>query len=162
MTAAGPRERALAFLREHHVMTLATQGAEGPWAAAVFYAEHEVDAGGIRLVFLSSPTSRHGRALAQDARVAATIQRDYSEWPPIRGVQLEGDVRALEGDDETRGRALYGAKYPSVAHLARAPAAIVRALAKVRWYEIAVRRLYLIDNSLGFGHRDEIVPGDPA
>lgn len=31
------RERVLDYLREHHVMTVATHGSEGPWAAAVFY-----------------------------------------------------------------------------------------------------------------------------
>ena len=32
------RARALAYVAGHHVMTLATQGPDGPWAAAVFYA----------------------------------------------------------------------------------------------------------------------------
>jgi hypothetical protein len=27
---------------------------------------------------------------------------------------------------------------------------------KVRWYEVAPDRLYFIDNSAGFGHRDAI------
>jgi len=40
--------------------------------------------------------------------------------------------------------------------LAEAPAAIVKALAKVRWYKIVPQRLYFIDNSRGLGNRDEI------
>jgi hypothetical protein len=40
--------------------------------------------------------------------------------------------------------------------LAQAPAAIVKALAKVRWYKIVPDRLCFIDNSLGLGNRDEI------
>ena len=27
------------YLARHHVMTLATQGGDGPWAAAVFYVQ---------------------------------------------------------------------------------------------------------------------------
>ena len=30
------------YLGGHHVMTLATCGPEGPWAAAVFYASDEI------------------------------------------------------------------------------------------------------------------------
>ena len=37
MSANLPPEVA-AYLAGHHVMTLATHGPEGPWAAAVFYA----------------------------------------------------------------------------------------------------------------------------
>jgi hypothetical protein len=32
------REDALSYLEAHNVATLATNGPEGPWAAAVFYA----------------------------------------------------------------------------------------------------------------------------
>src|SRR5690606_29103112 len=96
------RERVLAFLGEHHVMTLSTVGAGGPWAAAVFYAHED-----LRLYFLSSPTSRHAENLARDARVAVTIQRDYDDWPGIRGLQLEGTVREVAREDEARVRALY-------------------------------------------------------
>lgn len=147
----GLRERAQDYLREHHVMTLATAGAEGPWAAAVFYVSD-----GFTLFFLSSPTSRHSRALASSPRVAATIQEDYADWPQIKGVQLEGIAWEISGEEEARARKLYGEKYPVVGRLAQAPAAIVKALARVRWYKLVPERVYFIDNSAGFGHRDEI------
>lgn len=153
------RARVLAFLREHHVMTLATHDADGIWAAAVFYADYAIGDGDFRFVFLSSPATRHAQAIAQHPCVAATIQRDYDEWPQIRGMQIEGDVRLLAGDDEARARAIYAARFPSVGNVARAPAVIVHALAKVRWYELVARRLRLIDNTIGFGHSDEIVAG---
>ncbi len=152
---AALEERVRGYLREHHVMTLATQGADGPWAAAVFYVED-----GLRLLFLSSPTSRHSVNLASNPRVAATIQRDHSQWHDIRGVQLEGSVRELAGDEAARARALYAAKYPLIGELARAPVAIVRAMAKVRWYEVVAERMYFIDNTVAFGHRDQVIPGD--
>ena len=61
----------------------ATRGPEGPWAAAVFYANT-----GFALYFLSSPTSRHGRNIGGNAKAAATIQEDYSDWREIKGIQL--------------------------------------------------------------------------
>ena len=85
-----------------------------------------------------------------------TIQEDYSDWLKIRGVQIEGVASEISGAEEEKARGLYGQKFPVVGLLAQAPAAIVKALAKVRWYRIIPERLYFIDNSLGLGNRDEI------
>ncbi len=53
------RTQVIEYLDRHNVMTLATVGPQGPWAAAVFYV-HDLDVrGGLRLHFLSAPTSRH-------------------------------------------------------------------------------------------------------
>jgi hypothetical protein len=140
-----------AYLAGHHVMTLATHGAEGPWAAAVFYASD-----GASLIFLSAPNTRHCRNLAQDSRCAATIQEDYREWSQIKGIQLEGRVVELQGEEERRAQHLYGEKFPIVAAVADVPPAIVKALARVRWFRLVPEHFHFIDNSRGFGHRDEI------
>jgi uncharacterized protein len=153
----GLRERVQEYLRDHHVTTLASYGAEGVWAAAVFYAND-----GFAIYFLSSPTSRHGRNLAANPRVSAAIHEDYSDWREIKGVQMEGIASVLAGHEEETARRLYGAKYPVVGKLEQAPAAIVKALAKVRWYKLVPERLYFIDNSAGFGHREEIDLGLPG
>jgi len=139
------------YLAAHHVMTLATQGADGPWAAAVFYASD-----GCSLVFLSSPNTRHCRNLVLDARCAATIQEDYSDWAEIKGIQLEGRVTELQGNEERSAQTLYGEKFPIASPLANVPPAIVKALARVRWFRLVPERFHFIDNSKGFGHRDEI------
>jgi uncharacterized protein YhbP (UPF0306 family) len=139
------------YLAAHHVMTLATQGAEGPWAAAVFYASD-----GCSLIFLSSPNTRHCRNLVLNARCAATIQEDYSDWAEIKGIQLEGRVTELQGNEERNAQTLYGEKFPIASPLANVPPAIVKALARVRWFRLVPERFHFIDNSKGFGHRDEI------
>lgn len=147
------RSCVLAFLGEHHVMTLATVGSDGPWAAAVFYAHDD-----LKLYFLSSPTSRHAQHLAADPRVAATIQRDYDDWPGIRGLQLSGTARAVAPEDEARVRDLYQRRYPLVGGGAGVPRAIMEALNKIRWYEFVPEDVYLIDNTLGFAHREHLLP----
>ncbi|MBK8286624.1 MAG: pyridoxamine 5'-phosphate oxidase family protein [Ahniella sp.] len=99
------RERVLEQLAEHHVLTLATAGPEGPWAAAVFYA-HD----GLTLIFFPPRTAATAFNIADRAEVAATIQRDYDDWPGIHGLQLcapnpsrrttwpsRGDTAALPG-----------------------------------------------------------------
>ena len=137
------------YLVEHHVMTLATHGADGPWAAAVFYVPDGDD-----LIFLSSPTTRHCRDLALQPRCAATIQSDAQEWQSIQGIQIEGSVSELQGDERARAQQIYGERFPFV-RPGTAPAAIVLALARVRWYRLRITRLYFIDNRLGFGKRKQ-------
>jgi len=149
---AAARDRALDYLAAHSVMTLATHGPDGPWAAAVFYAND-----GFKLYFVSSPASRHSRNLAAHAAVAATVHEDYREWHQIKGVQLEGTVEPVAAAEEAGIRELYGRKYPLVARGASTPAAIAAALAKVRWYRLVAARAFFIDNSAAFGHRDQVL-----
>lgn len=135
------------FLSQHHVMTLATQGDAGPWAAAVFYAMQADD-----LIFLSSSKTRHCTDLARDARCAATIQSQPEDWRSIQGVQIEGRVDELRGAELNPARDAYALRFPFV-RPAGAPAAIVAALARVRWYRLRIARLWFIDNARGFGDR---------
>ncbi|MDJ0924192.1 MAG: pyridoxamine 5'-phosphate oxidase family protein [Acidimicrobiia bacterium] len=144
------RARALAYLADHHVMTLATNGPAGPWAAAVFYVNRGFD-----LVFLSAPDTRHASDLAANPNTAAAIHEDYEDWPEIKGIQIEGSVRRLRGSERIDAVAHYAKKYPIVRPGA-APAVVRAALARVGWYELTATRCFFVDNSQGFGHRDEI------
>ena len=146
-----PREKTLAYLRSHSVMTLATTGPEGVWAAAVFYVNDEFS-----LYFLSAPTTRHSRNIAANAGIAATVQEDYKDWPQIKGIQLEGHAYQIQGDERAFAITRYGSKYPLIGNLAKAPVAIAKAMSKVAWYKVVPQRLYIIDNSMGLGHRDEV------
>ena len=146
------RRRALGYLREHRVMTLATAGAEGTWAAAVFYVNEGFD-----LYFLSAGHTRHGRNMEADNRVAAAIQEDYRDWEGIQGIQLEGRTHRLEGEARLKAIGLYRDKYPFVSG---DNPQIQAALAKVAWYHLRPTRLYFIDNRRGLGHRDEVEIGD--
>lgn len=152
---AALHERVQCVLSEHHVLTLATRDGDAVWAAALFYA-HE----GLDLYFLSKPDSRHAGNLARAPHCAVTIQRDYDDWPSIVGIQAEGTVVPLDGDQRAHARAVYAAKFPFIARLGGAPVAIAEALNQVYWYRFTPQRLFLIDNSLGFGHRDELACSD--
>jgi len=144
-------EKTLAYLREHNVMTLATSGPQGLWAAAVFYVND-----GFTLYFLSAPTSRHSLNIDTRPIVSATIQEDYRDWRAIKGIQLEGEASRIEGAERAAAIARYGSKFPIVGNLAQAPAEIVKAMSRIVWYKVVPVRLYFIDNSLGLGHRDEV------
>lgn len=159
MTPDALRQRVRRYLHEHRVLTLATLGPQGPWAAAVFYARDES-----ALYFVSSPTSRHAVELGAHARVAGTVQEDYADWVSIQGVQLEGLACKAEGEDRALAQRVYTGKFPLIGSLAAAPEPIARALARVEWYKLVPERLLWIDNAAGFGRRQELllVPPGPA
>ena len=130
------------------MVTVATNGPEGLWAAAVFYAHQ-----GFLFFFLSSGTTRHALNIAVNPSVAATIQGDYDDWPGIKGIQFEGKVIKLNGDEIDRAKRLFSDRFP---FLHAAPKPILMALDKVHWYSLTPDRLFFVDNIQGFGHRDEV------
>lgn len=142
-------QQALTYLAEHRVMTLATTGPAGLWAAAVFYVND-----GFTLYFLSAGHTRHAQNIAAQPRTAVTIQEDYADWQQIQGIQLEGLVTLLTDPARAEAITRYQAKFP---FLARATPPLQRALQKVNWYQLIPDRFYFIDNKKGFGHRDEIL-----
>ena len=144
------RDEVLAFLAAHHVLTLATHGAAGPWATALFYVNN-----GFNLTFLSSEQTRHAGDLASNPQAAVAIHDDYRDWQEIKGIQLEGHVRRLSGTDRIKAVARYAERHPVIGPDS-APALIQAALAGVAWYELITERCFFVDNSKGFGHRDEI------
>lgn len=147
--ASDTRPLALAYLRQHTVMSLATYGPMGLWAAAVFYANDD-----FALVFLSAGHTRHGQNIAANPWAAATIQENYKDWPEIQGLQLAGTVELLAGKEKTAATASYKAKYP---FLASSGDIVQAAIKKVNWYRLIPQQLYFVDNTKGFGHRDEIL-----
>ena len=146
------RQKALDYLQNHNVMTLATQGIERPWAAAVFYVNE-----GFNLFFLSLPSSRHALNLEANPWVSATVQEDYRNWHEIKGIQLEGKAIRIEGVEQAAAAVRYGLKFPVVGNLTDAPEEIIAALGRIVWFKVAPARLFFVDNSLGFGYRDEVL-----
>ncbi len=145
--------RIAAFLDTHHVMSLATLGSHGPHAASLFYARD-----GLTLFWVSDPASRHSVELAADARVAATIARDYADYATIQGLQISGRARALVADAERAGaRKILETRYPFLRQLLDAD--VRDRYARAQIYRLDVARFVLIDNTRGFGHKDVLELG---
>ena len=147
----------LNYLESHHTLSLATVGDGGvPHAASLFYVHR-----GLKLYFVSSPVSRHGMNLAQNAHVSATINEDYACWRLIKGIQMEGTVNTVGGIWENGRLALsFVKKFSDVADFFSAPQmlgeTIFSEVEGVRFYELIPSRIYFIDNERGFGHREEL------
>jgi hypothetical protein len=147
--AGDTRQLALDYLRQHTVMSLATYGPLGLWAAAVFYANDD-----FALIFLSAGHTRHGQNMAANPWAAATVQENYKEWPEIQGLQMAGPVELLVDKEKSAAITSYVAKYP---FLTSSSDIVQAALKKVNWYRLFPQELYFVDNTKGFGHRDEIL-----
>ena len=145
----GFRPRLLAFLRAHRVLTVAVaEPDDTPYAAALFYA---VDPQ-LRFYVVSDPATRHGTAMLARGTVAGTVQRDEQQWHEIQGVQFRGPCRQLTGAARNRAWALYVTRFPFVA---TGDVLLTAALMKTALWCIEPEWVRLIDNRLGFGHKEE-------
>ncbi len=142
------RDRLSAFLAAHNTLTLATVGADGQvHACAVFYAV----GADLALYFLSEPKTLHARHIGEGAMIAATIEDNNQDWTSIRGLQIRGLARPCNGEGAVNARALYAARYAFVGRVQT----LAGPLARARFYQITPSWFRLIDNTLGFGHKEE-------
>jgi len=145
-------KRIAEFLAAHHVVTLATSVGAGVHAASLMYA---VD--GFELYWMSDPKSRHSLEIETNPRVAATVAPDYTDFKAIRGLQIAGTAaRLTAGADILRASALMLRRYGFLRALAAGPAALRQAFERSGFYCLLPESITLIDNSLGFGHKETL------
>jgi uncharacterized protein YhbP (UPF0306 family) len=143
------KKRLLEFLQAHQVLTIAVLDAERrPHAAALFYAVDDR----LNLYVLTSPRSRHGRAMTAEGAVAGTVQRDRPHWREIQGVQFHGRCRRLSGRERARAWALYTARFP---FLRQPHAVLATAIRRMALWRIEPDWMRLVDNRRGFGRKEE-------
>jgi len=149
-------QKICSYLEICNTISLATAAGGIPHAAAVFYVSI-----GFNLYFLSNPNSRHGENLTQNPMVSGTINEDYSNWLQIKGIQFEGRVECIGGIlKHARIVKAYVKKFPNVADFLLSPhklgKGIAQKVSKVKFYQIWPAKIYFLDNSSGFGHREEL------
>jgi uncharacterized protein YhbP (UPF0306 family) len=128
------------LLGHHHYLVLATADAAGdPWATPVFFAAD----GESRLLWVSSPDSRHSRNIADYPEVAITV---FDTGAPIGGAEalyLEATAGLVDVDDVAAAVALLNSRLPLRQHLGTedlAPAGPLRVYeARVRQHHVLVR-----------------------
>ena len=143
------QQRIKQFLADHTTLTLATVAADGrPQAAPLFFAETDE----LALIFISEQKARHSKNIAANNAVAATIYADGQQWQTIRGLQIEGICSPLAGQAAKTARAIYLQKFSFIQQNK-----LLRVMLNtVTFYQITPGWIRLIDNSRGFGHKEEI------
>jgi len=141
------------FLDENHVMAMATASRLTPHAVNLFYVRD-----GFSLIFVSARESRHAQDLFANPIVSATVAPDVADYPAVRGVQITGTARVVtEVEQRARLLRLLAERYEFLGRMATAPERLKTALEQAGVYRLASNRIVLIDNSLGFAHKEELV-----
>jgi uncharacterized protein YhbP (UPF0306 family) len=128
-------EKITAFIKKHHVMSLATSLDKELSACSLFYA---FDVNKLSFVVASSDDTLHIKHVKHSPRVAGNILLETKEVGKIQGVQFRGEMIEL-GDKELK--ALYFKHFPYA--LALLP----------KLWQIKVNYLKMTDNKLGFGKK---------
>jgi nitroimidazol reductase NimA-like FMN-containing flavoprotein (pyridoxamine 5'-phosphate oxidase superfamily) len=143
------REKIVALLNEHRIMTLATIRPDGwPQATTVGYGNE-----GLTLYFLCGLESQKAANIARDNRVSLTIDHDSPQVMEITGLSMAARAQAVtdpvEGEKALR---LLMAKYPEQRSL---PLPMPQP-GDVRIVRLTPVVISVLDYSKGFGHTDLI------
>lgn len=127
-------EAIVAFIREHHVMTLATCDRGNTCATPLFFA---YDAQRNCFVFASDAHTNHATQMAKNPKVAAGISLETDTVGKIQGLQLRGTVHDADTDDHK----CYFGRF-----------AYAKAM-RPRLWRLEPVWMKLTDNRLGFGKK---------
>jgi nitroimidazol reductase NimA-like FMN-containing flavoprotein (pyridoxamine 5'-phosphate oxidase superfamily) len=146
---AAMKQRILALLDSHRIMTVATLRPDGwPQATTVGYVND-----GLTLWFLCGIDSQKARNLAHDDRVSITIDHDTPDMMAITGLSMA--ARAHRVSDRTEAQnvlRMLPLKYPD------APPSMAQmkmpAPEDVALFRVVPEVISVLDYSKGFGHTD--------
>lgn len=126
------------FIKEHHVLNLATCANNEPWSCSCFYAYIEKEN---LFVFTSDKKTRHAGEFISNNKVSACIVLETKIVGKIRGLQMSGVVKLAENE------MLRAAKF---VYLKRFPYAIVM---DTTFWILTPEFFKMTDNRLGFGKK---------
>jgi len=141
------KEKILALLDQHRIMTIATLRPDGwPQATTVGYASE-----GLTLYFLCGLQSQKAANLARDDRVSLTIDHDTADLMAITGLSMAAHAQPVTDRIEAeKVLSMLPLKYPDQISL---PMPMPRP-EEVRIFRVTPTVISLLDYSKGFGHTD--------
>lgn len=133
-----PDSSVIEFIKNHHVLTLATCAGPIPYCSSMFYALLEKE---FCLVFTSDKKTRHITEAIQNPTVAGSIVLETETVGKIQGLQFCGKMTETSGKLKTKAVTAYIKRFP-YAILSGTPLWII---------EITYTKF--TDNRLGFGKK---------
>lgn len=128
----------LHYLEQQHVLTLATQDADGLWCASCFYF---FDSASASCYLMTSDNSRHTQAMLAKPHIAGTIAEQTRNVAKIQGIQFTAIAKPVADTDEKMIKDKYCEHFP-VARLKSAPL-----------WQLELQTIKMTDNLLGFGKK---------
>ncbi|MEM5339741.1 pyridoxamine 5'-phosphate oxidase family protein [Paraburkholderia azotifigens] len=141
------KERILALLDQHRIMTIATLRPDGwPQATTVGYVSE-----GLTLYFLCGLDSQKANNLARDDRVSLTIDHDTSDLMAITGLSMAAHAQPVTDRTEAeKVLRMLPLKYPDQISLPMP----MPSPEEVRIFRVTPIVISVLDYSKGFGHTD--------
>ena len=144
------RQKILALLDQHRIMTVATLRPDGwPQATTVGYVNE-----GLTLYFLCGLDSQKARNLAQDDRLSLTIDHDTADLMAITGLSMAARAHAVVDRAEAeKVLRMLPLKYPEAKPLPMK----MPTPDEVRLFRVTPLVISVLDYTQGFGHTDLVV-----
>lgn len=118
----------------------------------LFYANDD----SCQLYFVSIVTTLQCQHIEGNPQVSVSISGEVADWREIKGLQLDGVAGVVSEPGRDGVIEMYLTKFPSLKKLHQAYE-ILKPLRESRFYRISPKWIRLIDNSKGFGHKDEMI-----
>jgi uncharacterized protein len=143
-----PEQRILDFIKQHHIFTLAIARDNLPWCATCYYAYSKEQN---QFFFTSDHETRHIRDVVEgnNYRVAGAIALETRIIGKIRGIQFNGIIKELEGNELATARARYLKRFP-----------VARLMPELHIWSLSPDVIKMTDNRLGFGKKLVWMAGD--
>jgi uncharacterized protein YhbP (UPF0306 family) len=133
-----PDKKICKFIDKHHVLTLATTSGQKPWCCNCFYAYNSETQ---HFVFTSEEQTRHIDEVLKNPYVAGSIVLETKIVGKIQGLQFEGKVFKITGEQENSLKSIYIRRFPFVI------------LKDTPFWGIEILYMKYTDNRLGFGKK---------
>ncbi len=133
-----PDKKIISFIKEHHVLTLATSVNNIPYCANCFYVYLEEEN---MFVFTSDNETKHVQDALINNLVGGSVVLETSTVGKIQGIQFNGSMYLPEGKLKKKANRSYMKKYPFAK------------LMKTQLWLLDLDFVKLTDNRLGFGKK---------
>ncbi|HBX49625.1 MAG: hypothetical protein A2309_03310 [Bacteroidetes bacterium RIFOXYB2_FULL_35_7] len=131
-------QKIIAFLKKHHVLTLATVDANQPYCCNCFYVYDEDKN---QFIFVSDNHTRHVNEAVLNNKIAGSVVLETSTVGKIQGIQFTGIMNEVKESEKAQIKFHYLKKFPF---------AIV---IKTTFWIIDIHLIKMTDNRLGFGKK---------
>ena len=133
-----PDKKIIGFIKNHHVLTLATSVDNIPYCANCFYVYLEEEN---MFVFTSDNETKHVQDALKNNKVGGSVVLETSIVGKIQGIQFNGTMYLPENELKKKANKLYMKKYPFAK------------LMKTQLWILDLNFIKLTDNRLGFGKK---------
>ena len=130
--------RIINFIKEHHVLSIATAYKTMPWVAQCFYVWMDNE---YAFLFTSDDDTRHIKDGMRTNFVAGSIVLETKSVGKIQGMQFQGHLEKVEGENYKKCKIAYIKKYPFAI------------LSKTDLWLVRPTFFKMTDNRLGFGKK---------